>query len=275
MAITYAQTTKWSAIVELVAQEKSIIANVASGIYQADASNAKVIRAVSVGTPTISAYDPSATMSYSDLTDTTLDITMDKKFKYNFKIDDIDAMQSVPDLENPALIEAGMGLALEADKAAFALWASATTLIESATPGTPETVTAANIDTLIGQAMETLDGFNAGPERVLVVNPHVFKFIVDDARTTLTNNVDVFKSGVITDYYGFTVYKSNSLTADAGTAAARYCIAMTKRALPFAASVVESENFRLQSSFATAHRGLFVFGVGVKFADEMVALNLV
>ena len=274
MAVSYAQTTAWSAVVELAAQENSIISMIASGIYQADAENAKIIRSVSVGTPTISDYDGAIT--YEDLTDTNLDITMDQKKKYSFKVEDVDAAQSVPDLENPSLVEAGMALALEADKYAFSLIDGGTTNIiddgtYGGTAGNPYAVTATNIDTVVGDAMAILDEKNAGPSRVLVVSSKVFRFIVDDARATLTDNGEVFKSGYLKDYYGFEVFKSNSLD---GTGNERHCVAMSKRALPFASSVAESEMIRLESYFANAHRGLFVFGAGIKFADEIVDLHL-
>lgn len=276
MAIQYAQTTAWSAIVELVAQEKSIIAQVASGLYQADAENSKIIRTTSVGTPTIAAYVPATGLTYEDLTDTKLDITMNQKFEYSFKVEDHDAKQSVPDLENAALIEAGMGLAIKADEYVFGLIDGGTTnIIDDGTYGgtatDPYAVTASNIDTVVGDAMAILDGNNAGPSRVLVVSSKIFKFVVDDARATLTDNVGVFASGYIKDYYGFEVYKSNSLD---GTGNERHCFAATKRALPFAASVAESETLRLESNFATANRGLYVFGAGVKWADELVDLHL-
>jgi len=275
MAITKAQTEKWSAVVELVAQEASIISQVTSGLYQPDADNAKIIHAVSIGAPTISTYVPGTPITYSDLTDSELQIALDQFKMYNFKIEDIDQAQSVPDIENPALIEAGRGLAIEADEYAFSLYTGAGIVIDDGTYGgtatNPYAVTAANIDTVVGDAMVALDEKNAGPDRVLVVSPKVFKLIVDDARATLTSNEGVFATGYIADYYGFEVYKSNKL---AGTSPISHCLAMTKRALPFASSVTESENMRLESAFATAHRGLFVFGAGVKWADEMVDLHL-
>jgi len=281
MAIQYSQTQSWSAVVELVAQENSIMASVASGLYQADAANSKIIRSVTVGEPTIGDYNPASGITYEDLTDSELDITMDQKKFYAFKVEDIDAMQSVPELSNPALVQAGKGLALKADTYAFGLYGSAGTTVDDGTYAGTATdayqVSASTIDTVIGDAMATLDEKNAGPERVLVVDPKVFKLIVDDARATLTDNVDVFKAGYISNYYGFEVYKSNQLSVTAGGVDGldgTHCLAMTKRALPFAASIAESEMIRLESNFADAHRGLFVFGAGVKWEDEMINLFL-
>jgi hypothetical protein len=122
--------------------------------------------------------------------------------------------------------------------------------------------------------MTILDGFDAGPDRVLVVSPAVFRFVVDDARAVLTNNIDVFSNGYIKDYYGFEVFKSNSLSVGTGSDPARHCLAMTRRALPFAGSITESELFRLESAFATAMRGLYVFGAGMKWENEAVDLFL-
>ena len=276
MAITKAITEKWSAVVELTAQEASIAGRITSGLYKADADGAKVIHAVSVSDPTISDYVPGTPITYSDLTDTELQIDMNVKKMYNFKVEDIDKAQSLPDLENPALIQAGRGMALEADKYVFGLYGSAGNVIDdgtyAGTPGNPYAVTASNIDTVIGDAMVLADTNNWGIDRAIVVSPSVFKLIVDDARATLTSNEDVFSTGFIANYYGFAVYKSNQLDT---TGTGFHCLAMTSRAIPFALSVAESENMRLESAFATAHRGLTVFGAGVKWADEVIDMHLI
>jgi len=281
MAILKSITEKWSAVVELTAQEMSIAGRITSGLYQADADNAKVIHAVSVSAPTISDYVPGTPITYADLTDTELQIDMDQKKMYNFKIEDIDKAQSLPDFENPALIEAGRGMALEADKYVFSLYAGAGCRLDDSTYAGVATdayvVTASNIDTVIGDTMVLMDKKNVGPERNLVVSPAVFKLIVDDARATLTSNEDVFSTGFIANYYGFSVYKSNQLATSAGGVdelVGTHCIALSNRALPFALSVAESENMRLESAFATAHRGLTVFGAGIKWEDEIVDLFL-
>jgi hypothetical protein len=280
MAITNSISEVWSAIVELKAQEQSKIAQVTSGIYQADATNTKVIHTVGFATPTIGDYTPGG-LTYADLTDDGVDIDMNQKKFYSFKVEDIDQAQSAADVERPALIQAGRGLALAADAYSFGLYGDAGTSLDDGdfggTAGDALLVDGTNIDTAIGKAMEVLDVNNAGEDRALIVSPGVFRVIVDDLRGVLTDNVNVVKTGMIEDYYGFRVYKSNQLSVTAGGTDGLdgyHCLAMTNRALPFAMSITESENMRLESSFATAHRGLMVFGAAIKHPTEVVDLFL-
>lgn len=265
----------YSAAVELLAQENSLISTVTNGLYQPDATNSSVIHTVSYGAPVIGDYVKGTPITYSGLDDVQLDIPLSTQKYFAFSVEDIDEAQTVNAIENPNVIQHAKGLAIEADKMAFGLFASAGTTIDdgtyAGTAGNPYSVSASNIDDVVGDAGVVLDEKNASTERVLIVSPKVFKLILDDSRATLTDNVGVFATGYVKDYYGFEVYKSNSLS---GTSPQSDCIAMTKRAMPFASSVTEFEKIRLEAQFASANRGLYVFGAAVKFADEMIHLNL-
>lgn len=269
MAINDFQTEKWSAIVELAAQEQSIISQVASGLYEADATGAKVINSTSIGTPTIGTYVAADGISYGDLSDSNTPINLDQYKYFSFKVEDIDQAQSQADITNPAIAEAGRALALEADKYIFGLHGDFGGQIDDG-GGTPAalSVTSADVEEVILNAKEEMDGSNAGPDRVLVVSPWFHNKMVLAGLTSLSDNVDLYRSGRVGQFGGFEVYMSNQL--DSPAADEHHVLAFTRRAIPFAALVQKVETLRLESQFADAVRGLYVFGGAVKWEDEAV-----
>lgn len=273
MAIQYFQSEKWSAVVELAAQEQSIIGQVASGLYQADASGAKIINSTSINTPTIGDYVAGDGITYGDLTDTNTAIALDQYKYFSFKVEDIDQAQSQADITNPAIAEAGRGLALSADAYIFGLHADFTHEIDDgATPGGALSVTSADVEEVILNAKEELDGANAGPDRVLVVTPWFHNKMVLAGITSLSDNVDLYRSGRVGQFGGFEVYMSNQLDTTSGTD--DHVLAFTRRAIPYAALVQKVETLRLESQFADAVRGLYVFGGAVKWAGEGVDIRV-
>lgn len=277
MALDNTQVTKWSALIELAAQESSIAGQVANGLYQPDAENAYIVQATTFGVPTIGDY--SGSISYEELTDSKLDITMDQKKHYAFKIKDEDVAYSNLDLESAPITQAGRGLALTTDTYAFsqATTGAGTALDDGdfgGTGGNALAVNSANVEEAISAIVETLDNNNAGPDRVIVVPPFFHqKMVLAGLDKLITGEgSQLYREGFIGRYNGLDVFKSNQLvTPDTGE---YQILAMTRRALPFAASVTESEVLRLESSFATAYRGLYIFGAGVLFSDEIVSLHV-
>lgn len=267
MAITNFQTERWSAVVELAAQEQSIAGQVASDLYQADAAGAKVINATSINTPTIGTYDANTGITYGDLTDSNTPINLDQYRYFSFKVEDIDQAQSQADITNPAITEAGRALALTADAYMFGLHGSFNGQIDDGA-GAALSVTSADVEEVILNAKEELDGNNAGPDRVLVVSPWFHNKMVLAGIASLSDNVDLYRSGRVGQFGGFEVFMSNQLASP--QADEHHVLAFTRRAMPYAALVQRVESLRLESQFADAVRGLYVFGGAVKWAGEGV-----
>jgi len=263
MAVTKFQSEKWSALVELQAQESSIVNSVASKLYQADASGSKIIHTTTIRTPTIAAY--SGTLSYEALTDDDVEIALDKKFSFAFKVDDIDVAQSQADMKNPAIKQAGLALALKADNEMFKLYASAGHQINdgAGTPGALA-INSANVESMLLDVKQWFDEHNVMGTKALVISPAL------DNKITLASlkregalSDSVFQNGYSGKLFGMDVYVSNQLPAG-------HALAFSDRALPFASQINKVETLRLQDSFADAIRGLYTFGGAVKWADEFV-----
>lgn len=278
MALDNTQETKWAALVELAAQEASIAGQVANGLYQADAAGAYIVQATTFGNPTIGDYDGSA-ISYEELSDSKLDITMNQKKYFAFRIEDDDRASTTLDLESAPIQQAGRGLSITTDTYAFseATDDAGTDLDDGdfgGTDGNALAVNSANVEEAISAVVETLDQNNAGPDRVLIVTPFFYQKMVLAGldRLVQPEASEIYREGYIGRYNGLDIFKSNQLVSpDTGE---YQVLGMTRRAVPFAGSVNQSEVMRLEDYFATAYRGLYIFGAGVLFEDEIVSLHV-
>jgi hypothetical protein len=266
MALTKIQAQKWAGIVEAVAQEASILSTIANGQYQADAAGANLIRVSSISTPSVGNYT-SGQLTYGDLTDDAIDIAIDQKKVFTFKVEDIDKAQSSVNVKDQAIKQAGMALALEADKYIFAQYAKAGYQINDGATPTPGAldVNSKNVEQVILDVQMYFDEHNVGSmDRFLVVAPWFKQKMVLAGLTRQTGVGDeVYLNGYIGQVFGFKVYVSNQLTAG-------HMLAMSNRAVPFVSQINTVESLRLQNAFADAVRGLYTFGADVLFEEEFV-----
>ena len=280
MSISNFISTKYSALVELAAQETSIADRVTGGQYQVDAQGTSAIKTARVGDVNIINYTNDTDLSaLQSLTDEAVTINLNQKKAFNFSVDDVDQAQSAGDFSPAAMTQAARGLALEADKYAFGLFGD--TAIPAAnkigTLAVPISVTEANVDTNIYSMKEALDAQNAGPNRWLIV-PSWFmtKLALSGLATQLGEVVknELFTEGEVIRYAGFNIVQSNSLTVD-DTADGYQIMAFTDRALPLVANVQKVETLRNPNRFGEIVRGLYVFGAKIVFPKEVVVLSAV
>jgi hypothetical protein len=259
------KANKWTALVELVAQETSIMSAVTAGQYQPDAAGAVAIKVNSVSAVTIGNYT-GADITIEDLSDAQKTITMNQKKYFGFYVDSVDVAQSAANFRDPAITQASRQLALEADKYAFGLYAQAGNIVESSTPGTAIAINSANVEEQILKVKETLDAENAGPDRVLVIPSTlntkltlagIGKYIVPS---------DIYTEGYVGRYAGFDIYISNQLTSG-------HALAFTKRAIGFCSNVNNIQAGASEKRFGDYVKGLFVFGATYVWPDEVVDLH--
>jgi len=264
---------RWSAVVELLAQKQSIISQVTSGLYQPDASGAKIIHCNGIGGITIGDYVKDTDITFQTLTDTDTPINLDKQKYFAFGIDDVDTYSSVADIENAAIIQATYNLALAADKSVFGTFASAGKKINTSAT-VPLDVSSANIEDVVLTAKEYLDTQDAGGDRVLIVSSPIENKLIKAGYARQTTEGDgIYTNGYIGKLFGFDIYSSNSLTLDAGTSG-YHCLALTKRAIPFASLVSKVDTVKFEKRFGNGIKGLYVFGHAVRHPTEMVDLFL-
>ena len=172
MALSKVQVTKWSAMIEAMAQEASIVAGLTNGMYQADSNGAKVINIQKISLGSIGNYVPGTPLTYADLTDSQIDVALDQRKVFTFKVEDVDAAQTNIDVKNIAIQQNGKLLALEADKYVFGLYSKAGKQINDGdNPAGALDLNSANVEDTILEVKEWMDSKSVGSDRALVVEP--------------------------------------------------------------------------------------------------------
>jgi hypothetical protein len=219
----------------------------------------------------ISDYDPAASTpitSYDDLSDTLVELTIDKAKIFKFKVDDVLAAQSDIPLVNEATRDAGERMKIAVDTDVLG--------------GIYSGVAAGNIIDM-GNKLDEADIAETG--RWLVLPPWICSMIKKSDLQNANQSGDatsIARNGKLGIIDRFTIYQSNSVpirgddaaVALASDADAQYKIlAGTTHYATFASQFVKTETLRLESRFGDAVRGLKVYGYKVVQPTAGVLLN--
>lgn len=279
MAIQYFPAERWSAIVELAAQEASIASLVTSGAYQQESVGAKRVVINKIGTPTIRTYTPGVANTTEDLTDTTVNLDLDQDKYFQFKAEDGQLAQSATSFWEPAATQGGRAIALSRDTYVFGTNTYSNADIPAdnkiASVGSSRSITSANVYETILEMGEILDAQNVpSNERWLIVPPWFYsKFKLKRPEYFAMGNEEVLVNGAVTRIDGFNLVKSNSLSA-VGTGDDEFQIlAMSARAVASAITLDNFEVMRDTSFFGNVVRQHYLFGAEVVHPEEVVILS--
>ena len=188
------------------------------------------------------------TVNFEDLTTSKVELPLDHKNYWAFKVDDVDAVQAAGDLIDPHVQEAGYGLQEATDK--YVLDEALKTL---------NTVTKNELkayDIIVKCNTELNKKKVPKADRFAVINAEVLEELNLDAR--FTANYTILENGIIEggDINGTKLIFSEELNEG------NYAIvALHKSAIGYGKQLEETEAMRLQNSFADGIRGLQVDGV--------------
>ena len=203
----------------------------------------------------IALKDYEGSVSFDDLTTSKVELPMDVKKYWAFKVDDVDAVQAAGNLIDPHVAEAGYGLQEATDK-----------LILDEALKTSNTVTGEKAYDIIVKANTQLNK-NKVPkaDRYVVVNAEALEELHLDAR--FTANYTILENGVIEGAKINGVQLVFSEELNGGEFA---IVALHKSAIGFGKQLEETEAMRLQNAFADGVRGLQVCGVKTLRDDAVV-----
>ena len=209
----------------------------------------------------INAYE--GTVNFEDLTTSKVELSLDHKNYWAFKVDDVDAVQSAGDLIDPHVEEAGYGLQEATDK-----------FVLTEALKTSNTVSKGASDKAYDLIVKANTALNKKKvpkaNRFAVINAEVLEELNLDAR--FTANYTILENGIIEggDINGTKLIFSEELNG--GSFA---IVVLHKSAIGYAKQLEETEAMRLQNSFADGIRGLQVDGVKtlreeaiVKYVEE-------
>ena len=223
---------------------------------------------------TVSDYTKNTDISAPEtLSDFVRELSINQAKYFNFQLDDLDRVQSRPEMMNTAVRTAAATLAAAADTYVYSLVKNAGKAFACTPTG------ASDLINLIIDARTHLFTQNVtDPNDISVeVSPAVAAQLLKEKASLCTDNTDCLERGYIGSIAGCKIYVSNQIAVvDDATAKTRTyrCVARTHRAVAFAEQLSEVEAYRPESRFADAVKGLHLYGAKVIYPQELVELKI-
>lgn len=237
-----------------------VIANLVNRDYAGEISQyGDRVKIFQVSDLTISDYT-GAGVTYGDLDTTEIELIIDEKKYFSFKVDDVDSAQvrSNGALMDGAMQRASYALANETEKDIFTAMKTGTQAHTASA-----TLSASNVYEELVAVKVKMDKNNVPTQgRYMVVSPELHGLLLQDARFATGGSMaeDAVKNGFVGRILGFEVFVSNNVKGASDKVEAVLSVPMSTT---FAEQIVQTEALRLEGSFADAVRGLNVYGVKV------------
>lgn len=254
MAVVNFIQTIWSKKIQDALELKCKLVDNCLRQYEGDVKQARTVKILGVGEPTIKPYDRTNGITPEAMSDVGQELVIDQANAFAFLVDDIDEAQSVPGLAEEFQRKAVHGLAVARDT-------YVANLIKGATNATTASdLSAEAVKEAIDEAIVALRERNFDEDGVIEISPAVYNVFKNHLITLSTNNPEYIKKGIVGMYDGFEVMMSNNMAKDASHV---YCDIRGKKAIAFAGQINEVEAFRSDTHFADVVRGLDTFGAKV------------
>lgn len=223
---------------------------------------------------TVSDYTKNTDISAPEtLSDFVRELTINQAKYFNFQLDDLDRVQSRPEMMNTAVRTAAATLAAAADTYVYSLVKNAGKTLSCTPTGASDL-----IDLIIDARTHLFTQNVTDPNDISVeVSPAVAAQLLKEKASLCTDNTDCLEKGYIGSIAGCKIYVSNQIAiADDTSAKTRTyrCMARTHRAVAFAEQLSEVEAYRPESRFADAVKGLHLYGAKVIYPQELVELKI-
>lgn len=253
--------------------------------FQGEIKGGNVLKITSSVRPTVKNYVPGTPIDYENVKGTSQDLPINI-YKYATQtFDDVDEAQSIPGVMENATREMAKALSDQANiEVANKMKDAVENGVayknqndEDAVETVPQeenasAVTKTNAIPRIEDGLVALYENNVNPADDLwgEFSPKYFSFIRQSLTETLTNNVELAKTGAVGKYNNVKVCIENLLPVSGTT---RYNFIRTSKAVAYAEAVEKTEAGRLESQFADYVRSLLVLGTKVVRAKEMYAIK--
>ena len=196
-------------------------------------------------------------VNFEDLATSKVELTLDHKNYWAFKVDDVDAVQSAGELIDPHVQEAGYGLQEVTDKFVLDEALKTENIVAKGSLKAYDIIVKCNTELNKKKVPKA--------ERYAVINAEVLEELNLDSRFTLHYNI--LENGIIEngDINGTKLIFSEELNEG------NYgIVVLHKSAIGYGCQLEETEAMRLQDSFADGIRGLQLDGVKTLREDAIV-----
>ncbi len=276
MAITNFISTVWSETLYEELDKQYVAVRNCNRAFDGDIKEmGSKVKICGVGSINVFDYTKNTNMNAAQtLSDTVVELEIDRARAFNFQIDDVDRAQSNPKLMQAAMKSAASALANDADSYVFDLYADIdgdNTVLD----------TAVTSDTIVDDIIAAREKLYAGNvcdnnEIVIEVSPAVAALILK-AKVNLSNSTTdaALEDGALGSIAGCKIYVSNNIKSESASGKTYYkCFVRTKRAIAFADQLSEINAYRPEQRFADAVKGLHLYGAKIVYPKELVLLDL-
>lgn len=270
MAIDSLLATIWSKNILTAFDRATVLVGLCNRDFEGDAQMGNTVKINSVSDPTISSYAAGGTLTYEDANTAAQSLVIDQGDSFSFKVDDIKKAQAAANVIPKALQRAGRKLALKADTYVAGLHTGVAAANDLGTVAITSSDLAYQYIVALAQKLDEADAPEDG--RWCTVTPWYMALL---RRNTLflqnaATREQTLLTGVIGEVLGMTVYKSNNLVNTTGDDWA--IMAGVPDAITFANQINEVEDIRLQTTFASAVRGLHCYGAKLVYNNGIARL---
>ncbi len=201
-------------------------------------------------------------ITYSSLTPTAMELEIDQKKFFAFKIDDVAKAQSNTDIMEAHLNNARKAIEEVQDSYLLSLH---TDVPAANTVGTTSSPIALNKNTIyekfvqLSLALKNSDAVHAGIRPWVVINPNIEAYLLQSPEFISAHNVadTTLREGSIGRIAGMDVLVSTNLSEVDDK---YYVLAGTNDAITFASQLAKIESLRDKDSFSDLVRGLYLYG---------------
>ncbi len=271
MALTFVQSSVWTAKVLMSLQKQLVIAQPSiTGYYDLElSSNGKEAFLHTLADVTVQNYVKYTPINIEQMTDTRQVIALDNQRAFAVALDDIDKVQSKPDVMSAISDQAAYQLVESSDSFLAGKYTAATSI------GAALTITTTNIFTRILTASTMLDKNNVPREgRVLILSPDMLEFLLQNGPYQSAASESIL-NGSVSRFMGFDVLVSNNVVKT-GTSPTEvhHCLALHPMALGFASQIQKIESVRRHDQFVDVLKGLYTYGGGIVRAQAAIDLMM-
>ncbi len=266
----------WSAKLNTMLEKDCVMLQCVNRNYEGEIKNqGDKVKIITPAAVEISTLDTNS-ITYKELTPTSMDLVIDQKKFFAFKINDVAQVQSNADIMEAHLTNAKNAIEEVQDAYLLSMHAN---VDENNIVGSDTSPIALSKSTIYEQfvklAMKLKDAnaVKAGKRPWVVINPLVESYLLQSTEFIGANNVadETLREGAIGRIAGMDVLVSTNLTAVSNK---YYILAGTNDAITFASQLSKIESLRDKDSFSDLVRGLYLYGaktVQPKALAKMVA----
>lgn len=219
----------------------------------------------------VNVKDYSGSVEWDDTNPSKVEINMDQKKYFAFKVDDVDAVQAAGDLIDPHTQEAGSVLQETVDTFVLGLYTGAHKDNVIGTDSTPIELSPKNAYDYIVDLNTKLNMKKVPKtDRFTIINSQVLGLLSKDDR--FTKQPIILENGVVE---GQVINGSQIVVSEEihNTSGKYKILALHKSGIGHGKQLNETEAQRLQNSFADGVRGLMVYGAGVLRSESLAVLT--